>query len=65
MINSLVLISAIYSLANAELRLTMAKVLFNFDLELENNDDEWMKDQKIFTVWEKASLMVKLKPVQR
>lgn len=53
------------SLAYAEMRLILAKVLFSFDLELVDKRQDWMKDQKLYTLWEKPSLMVKLKPVQR
>ena len=47
------------------MRLIVAKVLFNFDLELVNKDFDWMAANKSFTLWEKPSLMVKLIPVQR
>jgi hypothetical protein len=42
----------------------MAKVLFNFDLELVDKSTDWMKGQKVFTLWKKPSLMVRLHPVQ-
>jgi hypothetical protein len=45
------------------MRLILAKVLFNFDLELVDKDRDWIGEQKVFTLWEKSSLMVKLKPV--
>jgi hypothetical protein len=47
------------------MRLVIAKVLFNFDLELVDKTQDWMKGQKVFTLWEKPSLMVKLTPVER
>ncbi|KAF1848218.1 cytochrome P450 monooxygenase-like protein [Cucurbitaria berberidis CBS 394.84] len=53
------------SLAYAEMRLILAKVLFNFDLEIVNDSQDWMKEQKTYALWEKPSLMVKLKSVQR
>jgi cytochrome P450 len=53
------------SLAYAEMRLIMAKVLFNFDLELVDKRGDWMEGQKVFTLWQKPSLMVRLHPVQR
>ena len=53
-----------HSLAYAEMRLIMAKVLFNFDLELVDKNIDWLGVQKVFTLWEKGSLMVKLHPVQ-
>jgi hypothetical protein len=53
------------SLAYAEMRLVIAQVLFNFDLELVDKKQDWFKGQRVFTVWDKPSLMVKLTPVQR
>jgi cytochrome P450 len=53
------------NLAYAEMRLILAKVLFNFDLELVDKDGDWMEGQKVFTLWEKPSLMVTLHPVER
>ncbi|KAF2876719.1 cytochrome P450 monooxygenase-like protein [Massariosphaeria phaeospora] len=53
------------NLAYAEMRLILAKVLFNFDLELVDKSADWIKQQKVFVLWEKGSLMVKLNPVQR
>jgi cytochrome P450 len=55
----------LYSLAYAEMRLILAKVLFNFDLELEHKTQEWMEGQKVFTLWNKPSLFVKIRPVKR
>lgn len=46
------------SLAYAEMELIMAKLLFNFDLELVDGDG-WA-DQKSYTIWEKNPLNVKL-----
>jgi cytochrome P450 len=53
------------SLAYAEMRLILAKVLWHFDMELVDKEKDWMKDQKVFTLWDKPSLMVKLVPVKR
>jgi hypothetical protein len=41
----------------------MARLILDFDLELIDHDKDWM-DQKIFTLWEKGPLMVRLKPVR-
>ena len=53
------------SLAYAEMRLILARVLWNFDLEVEEKSRRWVNDMKMFLLWEKQSLFVKLKPVQR
>jgi hypothetical protein len=46
------------------MRLIMAKVLWNFDLSIEESSRNW-KDQKAHLVWAKGPLMVKLTPVKR
>ena len=53
------------SLAYAEMRLILAKVLFNFDMELVNKERDWMGEQKVFALWEKPALEVRLRPVKR
>ena len=52
------------SLAYLEMRLIMARMLWNFDLELADQDFEWTK-QKAYIVWEKEPLMVRVKNVKR
>lgn len=47
------------------MRLIMAKLIWNFDIELHpETQTDWL-DQKLFTLWEKSPLYVKLKPVVR
>ncbi|KAH8719485.1 cytochrome P450 monooxygenase-like protein [Phaeosphaeriaceae sp. PMI808] len=53
------------NLAYAEMRLIVAKVLFNFDLELVDKENDWMQSQRVFVLWEKPSLMVRLKAVRK
>ncbi|KAL4986543.1 cytochrome P450 [Aspergillus falconensis] len=47
------------NLAYHEMRMILAKVLWNFDLELCEESKEWW-DQKSFEIWEKPPLMCKL-----
>ncbi|KAL1961979.1 hypothetical protein VTN77DRAFT_714 [Rasamsonia byssochlamydoides] len=49
------------NLAYHEMRLILAKVLWHFDLSLCEESVNWT-DQKIFTIWEKNPLMVRLTP---
>ncbi|KAI6360834.1 hypothetical protein MCOR25_006636 [Pyricularia grisea] len=49
------------NLAYHEMRLIFAKVVWNFDLELTPESEGWT-NQKIFVLWEKHPLMVKMKP---
>ncbi|KAH7080753.1 cytochrome P450 monooxygenase-like protein [Paraphoma chrysanthemicola] len=53
------------NLAFVEMRLILAKILFTFDLELVDKKTDWMRGQKLFTLWNKPPLMVNLKPVKR
>ena len=45
------------------MRLIMAKMLWNFDMECQT-DEDWTK-QKSYMLWEKVPLMMKLVPVGR
>ncbi|KAL1644258.1 hypothetical protein SLS61_008860 [Didymella pomorum] len=53
------------NLAYAEMRLILAKILFHFDLELVQPGQDWMSGQRVFALWEKPALEVRLTPVVR
>lgn len=48
------------NLANSEMRLILARVLWNFDLELCKESESW-SDQRSYILWEKPPLMCQLK----
>jgi len=48
------------NLAYAEMRCILARMVWEFDLMLDERSDGWMK-QKVFTLWEKGPLWVQLK----
>ncbi|KAF3009994.1 hypothetical protein E8E13_011362 [Curvularia kusanoi] len=50
-------------MAYHEMRLILTKLLYNFDLELCPESENWA-NQKTFSLWEKHPLMVKLKDVR-
>ncbi|KAL6835594.1 cytochrome P450 [Trichoderma sp. SZMC 28015] len=52
------------NLAYAEMRLILARILFNFDLKLVNEEKDWM-DQCTFILWEKGPLNIYLTPVKK
>jgi hypothetical protein len=52
------------SLATVEMHLILARVPYNFDLELMPESENWT-DQKIFIVWQKRPLMVRLRAARR
>jgi hypothetical protein len=49
-------------MAYHEMRLIIAKVLYNFDMELCPESWDWT-EQKTYILWEKHPLMCKLKAV--
>ncbi|KAK2048187.1 cytochrome P450 [Colletotrichum somersetense] len=53
------------NLAYVEMRIVLARLLWNFDLALAEDSEEWMETQKIYTLWEKGPLNVYLRPVAR
>ncbi|KAI1503706.1 cytochrome P450 [Biscogniauxia marginata] len=53
------------NLAYAEMRLILARILFNFDLRLVDGSKDWLNDQKAYGVWLKPDLHVHLTPVTR
>jgi hypothetical protein len=49
----------LHSLANAEMRLILTKVLYNFDLKLEVESADW-STQKSFSLWKRPPLMIQV-----
>lgn len=50
------------SLAYIEMRLILARVLWNFDLRLADDSKDWLGRQKIYLLWEKIPLNMYLTP---
>lgn len=55
----------LYSLAYVEMRLILARMVWNFDMELQEDSRRWNEGQKVFLTWVKDSLNVRLVPVVR
>ncbi|KAK0710478.1 cytochrome P450 [Apiosordaria backusii] len=53
------------NLAYIEMRLILARVLWNFDLRMDEDSADWMSKQRIYNLWEKGSLNAYLTPVAR
>lgn len=53
------------NLAYAEMRVILARILWNFDIELCEESKDWMDRLRIYALWTKEPLMVKLTPVTR
>ena len=45
------------------MRLILARLFFNFDLELDDKSKNWAHELKVFSLWEKMPLLVRLKSV--
>ena len=52
------------SLAYAEMRLILAKILYRFDVELAPEARGWLDEQKIYGLWDKPSLPFYLRPAE-
>lgn len=48
-------------LAYAEMRLAIARLLWHFDFVREAGQDDWIADQRVFTLAEKGPLMIRLR----
>ena len=53
------------SLAYAEMRLLLAKMLWNFDFELEDSSVDWHSTLRAYLIWDRTPLKVRLQPVLR
>ncbi|RYO91199.1 hypothetical protein DL763_005069 [Monosporascus cannonballus] len=53
------------NLAYAEMRLILARVVYDFDMKLADDSKNWIKRQKTFSLWDRIPLNVYLTPVQR
>ncbi|KAF4461041.1 cytochrome P450 [Fusarium albosuccineum] len=50
------------NLAYAEMRLILARVVWNFDLELDPKSQDWLQQNEAFTLWQKPDLYIRLLP---
>lgn len=53
-------VSSSLSLAYFEMRSILARVLWNFDMQIEEESQEW-SEQKEYVLWQKPPLWIKLK----
>ena len=53
------------NLAYAEMKVILARILWNFDLELCEQSKEWAENLVVYLIWAKEPLMVKATPVKR
>ncbi|RYP44053.1 hypothetical protein DL768_009447 [Monosporascus sp. mg162] len=53
------------SLAYAEMRLILSKIIWHFDMVIDDGSRRWLPDQKAYILWDKPDLNVYLTPVHR
>ncbi|KAJ2978276.1 hypothetical protein NUW58_g7547 [Xylaria curta] len=53
------------NLAYAEMRIILARIIFDFDLKMAPESEGWIRKQKAYTLWDRIPLQVFLTPVQR
>ncbi|PHH89134.1 hypothetical protein CDD83_6605 [Cordyceps sp. RAO-2017] len=51
-------------LAYAEAQLVLAKIIFNFDFEVDPGNKEWISQQKAYVLWDRSELKVIFRPVR-
>lgn len=51
------------NLAYSEMRLVLARMIFNFDIELAEPENDWMEKQRADFLWHKGPLNVHLSPI--
>ncbi|KZL75635.1 cytochrome p450 [Colletotrichum incanum] len=52
------------NLAYVEMRLILARLIWNFDIELAEESQGWAERQKVFILWDKGPLKMHLKPAR-
>ncbi|KAF4981105.1 hypothetical protein FDECE_17751 [Fusarium decemcellulare] len=53
------------NLAYAEMRSILARLVWNFDVELDDVDHNWLSGQKTYMIWEKGPLKLRFTNVER
>lgn len=55
------LANAARSIAYMEMRILMAKFLYNFDFELAEPNEDWMSKKRAYGAWNNSGLKLRLK----
>ncbi|KAI2643135.1 putative cytochrome P450 monooxygenase [Xylaria nigripes] len=50
------------NLAYAEMRLILAKIVYNFDITIADESRRWLHNQRAYSVWDKPDLFIHLTP---
>ncbi|RYP61837.1 hypothetical protein DL771_009987 [Monosporascus sp. 5C6A] len=53
------------NLAYAEMRLILSKIIWHFDMVIDDGSRRWLPDQKVYILWDKPDLNIYLTPIRR
>lgn len=53
------------SLAYVEMRIILARVLWNFDLKITEDSEKWQEQEEVYTLWLKGDLNLYLTPREK
>lgn len=53
------------SLAYVEMRIILARVLWNFDLKIAEDSEKWQEQEEVYTLWLKGDLNLYLTPREK
>ncbi|KAI1403738.1 putative cytochrome P450 [Hypoxylon fuscum] len=53
------------NLAYAEMRLILARIVYDFDIKLSDDSQRWIERQRTFALWDRIPLYVYMSPVKR
>jgi hypothetical protein len=57
-------VKRVTSLAYAEMRIILARLVFDFDMKLDDDSKNWVARQKTYTLWDRLPLNVYFTPVK-
>lgn len=55
----------LFSLAYVEMRVILARVLWNFDLTIAEDSTKWQEEEEVYTLWLKGELNFYLTPREK
>ncbi len=47
------------------MRIILARLIFDFDIKMADESENWIKRQKAYTLWDRVPLQVYLTPVRK
>lgn len=45
------------------MRLILAKIIYNFDMTIDDDSRDWLRNQPAYNLWDKPALNIHMKPV--